>query len=400
MFPLDLALLIGKAGSTLVLLLIGTAFGWVLESAGFGDSRRLAGQFYFKDLAVLRVMFTAIVSAMLLIFWATALGWLSYEDVWVNPTYWWPGIVGGLVMGVGFILGGYCPGTSLVSLATFKFDGLFFVLGALVGITVFGETADGIAGFANSGSAGRLTLPELAGVDAGWVALAVVLMALGMFWGANRLKDWSTGEAEPRTRLAVAGPWLLLAAAAGLVLVGQPDWRERWAGLEQAQAQLRERRVQIQPAELAFLMQNPTINLQVLDVRGEADYNLFHLRGAVRLEATGLERLVHSGLPEGAVLVLTGNGEERAMEVWRELQARRVPNVYLLEGGLNAWLARYGDNLQARPGAGADEARWILPVALGERWPAAWPNPHHAARPEFESKVKLTGGGKKSGGCG
>ncbi len=399
MFPLDLPLLLGKTGSTLSLLLIGAAFGWVLESAGFGDSRRLAGQFYFRDLAVLRVMFTAIVSAMLLIFWASALGWISYADIWVNPTYWWPGIVGGLVMGVGFILGGYCPGTSLVSLATFKLDGLFFVLGALVGIALFGETADRIADFANSGFVGRLTLQDLAGVDAGWVTVAVVLMALGMFWGANRLKEWTTGQPETRTRLAAWGPWLLVAAAVGLVVVGQPSWSERWQQMDKAQAQLQDRQVQIQAAELATLMQDPTLNLQVLDVRGEADYNLFHLRGALRLDPQRIAELAHGGSPEGAVWVLTGNGEERATRVWQELQALRVPNVYLLEGGLNRWLALFGDSLQTRP-AGPDELAWRFPRALGERQPAAWPDLHHMVLPVYEHRVKLGSGGHKSGGCG
>jgi len=399
MFPLELTPLLGTTVNTLILLLIGAAFGWVLESAGFGDSRRLAGQFYFRDLAVLRVMFTAIVSAMLLIFWASALGWLSYEDLWVNPTYWWPGIVGGLVMGVGFILGGYCPGTSLVSLATFKLDGLCFVLGALLGVTAFGETADRIAAFANSGFAGRLTLPDVAGVDAGWVTVAVVLMALGMFWGANRLKEMVTGQVEARTRLAAWGPWLLLAAAAGLVLVGQPDWRERWERLHQAQALLKGRQVQIQAAELATLMQDPTIDLRLLDVRGEADYNLFHLRGALRLEEQVLETLARGGLPAGAVLVLTGNGEERATKVWQQLQALRVPNVYLLEGGLNRWLSVFGDSLAARP-AGPDELAWRFSAALGERHAAAWPDLHQRELPPFERKVKLGAAGHKSGGCG
>ena len=115
-------------------------FGAILEMAGFGDSRKLAAQFYFKDMTVLKVMFTGIVVAAVLIFLSSSLGLLDYDRLWVNPTYLYPGIVGGLIMGVGFIVGGFCPGTSLVAASTLKLDGIFFVLGGLFGVWAFGES--------------------------------------------------------------------------------------------------------------------------------------------------------------------------------------------------------------------------------------------------------------------
>jgi len=106
-FPINIVDAFGKTGAYLVFLLIGFLFGYVLEIAGFGKSNKLAAQFYFKEMTVLKVMFTAIVVAMVGIFLASALGMLDYKLVWVNPTYLWPGIVGGLIMGVGFIIGGF-----------------------------------------------------------------------------------------------------------------------------------------------------------------------------------------------------------------------------------------------------------------------------------------------------
>ena len=106
-FPLALEPLLGKAGMYLVFLAIGFGFGYVLESSGFNHSPTLAAQFYFKDLRVFKVFFTAIVTAMLMIFGAAAIGLLDYNLIWVNPTYLWSGIIGGLIMGVGFILGGF-----------------------------------------------------------------------------------------------------------------------------------------------------------------------------------------------------------------------------------------------------------------------------------------------------
>jgi len=181
MAPFDLTILLGTTGSFLFYLLIGFAFGFILESSGFGDARLLAAQFYFKDLRVLKVMFTAILVAMLLVFWSSALGLLDYDDVWVNPTYLWPGILGGIIMGVGFILGGYCPGTSLVSMATLKLDGIFFFTGLVAGVFAFGETVDLFNGFWNSGFMGRFTLSELLNLEIGIVVFLVVVTALLMF---------------------------------------------------------------------------------------------------------------------------------------------------------------------------------------------------------------------------
>src|SRR5512137_223260 len=190
-FPLPSLLAVSAENpwSYLVFLLIGFAFGFVLESSGFGNSKKLAAQFYFKDLTVLKVMFTAIITAMVLIFLSSAIGILNFNLVYVPETHLWPGIVGALIMGVGFIVGGFCPGTSLVSASTFKVDGIVFVLGALVGVWAFGETVQPIwSWWNNSGYYGRLTLMDVFKLPTGVVVLLVVLMALFMFWGGEKLE--------------------------------------------------------------------------------------------------------------------------------------------------------------------------------------------------------------------
>jgi hypothetical protein len=196
MAPYDLVASLGVTGSYLIYLAIGFAFGFILESSGFGDSRRLAGQFYCPELAVVKVMFTAIVVAMILIFWATALGLLDYNEIWVAPTYLWPGIAGGVIMGIGFILGGYCPGTSVVSVATLKIDGMFFFLGHIVGVLFFAETVGFFTTFWNSGYFGHFTLPELLRLETGVVAVLVVCLALAMFLGFGWLRSAIYGKAE------------------------------------------------------------------------------------------------------------------------------------------------------------------------------------------------------------
>ncbi|MGB5892505.1 MAG: YeeE/YedE thiosulfate transporter family protein, partial [Thermoanaerobaculia bacterium] len=242
-FPLPLADIFGHWGSYAVYLVIGIAFGAVLEMAGFGNSRKLAAQFYFQDLTVLKVMFTGIIVAMVLVFAATAVGLLDYNLLWVNPTYLWPGIVGGLIMGAGFIIGGFCPGTSLVAMATLKKDGLFFVLGVLAGIFLFGETVDQFAIFWNSSYMGRFTLPELFGLPTGVVVLLVVLMALVMFWGGEKLEQHFGGKdpkKAPKWRYAAAG--MLIAGAFALIFIGQPTFSDRWAAVAEEKNALLENR--------------------------------------------------------------------------------------------------------------------------------------------------------------
>lgn len=107
MAPYDLVSIAGSAGSVAVYVAIGFGFGFALERAGFGNSKKLAAQFYLHDMTVLKVMFTAIVVAMLLLFWTSALMLLDMGRVFVNPTYLWSGILGGLLLGIGFVVGGY-----------------------------------------------------------------------------------------------------------------------------------------------------------------------------------------------------------------------------------------------------------------------------------------------------
>ena len=93
-----------------------------------------------------------------------------------------------LLLGVGFVVGGYCPGTSIVALSTGRLDAVAFLAGITVGIFVFGELYPALESFVNADALGRVTLPEFFGLDTGKVVFAVVLMALLGFWGSSVLE--------------------------------------------------------------------------------------------------------------------------------------------------------------------------------------------------------------------
>ena len=180
--------LFGDEASLLVALAIGIGFGFFLERAGFGSARKLVAQFYLTDLAVFKVMFTAIVTAMLGV---TYLGWMGILDlslVYLVPTYWAAQVVGGLLLGVGFVVGGYCPGTSVAAVATGKVDGLAYVLGIVAGTVTFAALFPLLRGLYLAGSAGARTLPQIFHLPYGLVVFGVVLMALAGFYGAGLLE--------------------------------------------------------------------------------------------------------------------------------------------------------------------------------------------------------------------
>ncbi len=411
MAPFDLVALLGVTGSYLVYLAIGFAFGFILESAGFGDARRLAAQFYFSELTVLKVMFTAIIVAMTLIFLTTALGLLDYDEVWVNPTYLWPGIVGGLIMGVGFIIGGYCPGTSLVSMATLKVDGAFFVLGVIAGVLLFGDTVEYYNDFWHSGYMGRFTVPELFGLDTGAVVLLLVLMALAMFWGFGLISRLIYGEPEDRSPLGLrmVAAFMLLLISSLLLFNEQPGPERKWELLaDEYTPRLDQRTVYIDPAELLHLMNDEYIDLVIFDVRKEQDWNQFHLVDAERvpLQQLAAQRDRILSLPENGVVVLVSNDEMLATRAWKQLMAIAKPNAYILEGGINHWLNIYGVSHEEVDDHGAaslatqdGRIRHPFKLALGARHAAARPDEHHAPQREYTPKVKLLKKVAKAGGC-
>lgn len=159
---------------------IGIAFGFALERAGLGSAKKLIGQFYLTDFTVLKVMFSAIVTAMLGAFWLSRLGIVDLSSVFVPRTWLLPQLAGGLIFGIGFVVAGLCPGTSCVAAATGRGDGLAVVAGIFAGVLVAPQY--------DATPRGAWTLPDLLHVPYGVVVFAVVLMALAAFAAAERIE--------------------------------------------------------------------------------------------------------------------------------------------------------------------------------------------------------------------
>lgn len=181
----------GAVGLTGVLVsapLIGFAFGWCLERGGLGSARKLTGQFYLTDLTVFKVMFSALVTAMLGAFWLDRLGVLDLGLVYLPDTFVVPQAIGGLLFGAGFLVGGLCPGTACVAAAAGKLDGLAVIAGMLFGIALFNAVFDWIRPLVESTALGAVTFTQLVGVPRAAGVLAVTAAALAGFALAARIE--------------------------------------------------------------------------------------------------------------------------------------------------------------------------------------------------------------------
>lgn len=174
---------IGEGWDFVLAILIGIAFGFILEASGFSSSRNLAGVFYGYNFVVLRVFFTALIVAMVGLMYFDYVGWLDLTKIFILPTYLTPMIVGGVIMGVGFVVGGFCPGTSFTGIAIGKLDALFFTIGLYVGIFGFSLAYPLFGKFFDSGAMGNVTLTDVTGIPAPYFALAFTVVALAAFWG-------------------------------------------------------------------------------------------------------------------------------------------------------------------------------------------------------------------------
>ncbi|MFH0842462.1 MAG: YeeE/YedE thiosulfate transporter family protein [Bacteroidota bacterium] len=183
--PLVINEIISENTNLFLAFIIGIGFGFVLEQSGFSSSRKLAGVFYGYDTVVLKVFFTAAITAMLGLLFFSLFGWIDLNLIYINPTFLTSAIVGGIVMGAGFIMGGFCPGTSFCGAAIGKIDALVFIGGLFLGVFIFGIGYDLWDEMYLAKNLGTPKISESLGISDGVFGFILIIIALGMFFVAE-----------------------------------------------------------------------------------------------------------------------------------------------------------------------------------------------------------------------
>ena len=378
----------------LTAVVLGFLFGFSLERGGFGNARKLAGQFYLHDMTVFKVMFTAILVAMVGLYTLAGIGWVDMARLWVNPTFMWAQVVGGFVLGMGFIMSGLCPGTSVVSAASGRWDGVVTIAGIFIGTAIFTVAIDlfpALESLYTSGSMGVSVLPELFGMPTLPFVFVIVLLAATAFVGAEAVEEIFSGRHDeveltprgvPLAKFGVAATLsLALVVGLGLRPGPTPESELRVIGGEPIPAlTLAERLIAEDP------------DLMVVDLRPEAEDRV---PGAypVTPDSSALPVLAGADAATDVVIVDPTGALDVVPAGWPE-----APSYRVIRGGWAAWEAEV--LTPAAPGSttAAELERVRYQNGISAYFSGATATPQVVAPPPA---IPTGGGGgkPKRGGC-
>ena len=117
-------------------IILGLLFGFALQRVGANNPQNIINMLRLKDFHLMKAIFFAIGISSTLLFLLMAVGVIDAGNLSVKSSYIGV-IVGGALLGLGFAVAGYCPGTGLTALADGRKDALFFIGGGLLGALIY-----------------------------------------------------------------------------------------------------------------------------------------------------------------------------------------------------------------------------------------------------------------------
>lgn len=330
--------IIGNELNLIVALLIGIAFGFILEQAGFSTSKKLVGLFYGYDFTVLRVFFTAGLTAMIGVIAFGHFGILDTNLIYVNPTFIWSALTGGLIMGLGFVVGGFCPGTSICAAAIGKIDAMIFIAGSLIGIFIFAEGYPLFEGFYKSGFWGSPQMFKTLGMSQAVFAVILTVVAVATFILTTLVETKVNGKSNPelvpaRLYFGIAAATVVISFSAFLLPERQPDIINRASDSELLKSFTPGK---MTADEFAFRIIDGDKKMQIIDLRTNEEYTQMNFPNSVNLNFDHLfgKDAAKIFSKKNAVYVFIADREEtetKAAYISKELG---YENIFILSEGL------------------------------------------------------------------
>ncbi len=321
-----------------IAILIGIAFGFILEQAGFSSSKKLVGLFYGYDFTVLRVFFTAGITAMFGVILLGHFGLLDINIIYINPTYLWSAIVGGLIMGLGFVIGGFCPGTSVCAASIGKKDAMIFIIGLIIGSFVFSEMYPVLEGLYKAEFWGNVRIFESLGVSQGLVAFLFIFIAVLAFIITTLIEKRVNGELNPEFKntkfyysLAV------VVIIIGLFSFALPEKNSVILKNAENPEVISKTNFNVMSSdELAYRLMEDENSIQIFDLRSKEEFEKFSLPGAINITTDfllGKDGYKLLSLKSKKNIFISDNekDEKKAAYIAMDLGYKKI---FILEGGI------------------------------------------------------------------
>ncbi len=331
--------IIGNELNFVIAFFIGIAFGFILEQAGFSTSKKLVGLFYGYDFTVLRVFFTAGVTAMFGVIALSHFGLLDVNLIYVNPTFLWSAIIGGIIMGLGFVVGGFCPGTSFCAAAIGKIDAMVFIAGSFLGVLIFAEGYPIYESLYKAEAWGYVRIFDSMGMSEGLFAFLLTAVAVGAFWATTLIENKVNGKSNPEFKvgklyLGLTGIAIIMGFSAFFL----PDVRESYKNEVENLSYLNSLEIKtITSDELAYRLMEEDKSIQIIDLRSAIDFKDLSLPQSYSFTTNNLfEKYADRILPmKNKLNIFIADDELIARKNAAIALKLGYQNVKVLEGGFN-----------------------------------------------------------------
>lgn len=270
----------------IIALIAGIGFGFTLEQAGFSSTKKLVGLFYGYDFTVLKVFFTAGITAMIGVVLLAHFGLLDLSLIYINPTFLKSALVGGAIMGLGFIIGGFCPGTSVCAASIGKLDGLAFVFGSALGVMVFVEGYPLIEKIYLADAWGPVLINEKLGMSKLVFAFLLTAFAVIAFYVTRIIENRVNGVQSklPKEKVIIYSSAVGVAFLILMIIAVTPDSKTRLESRINHELQQKDvTSVMISPDKLANEIVNNYYKINIVDVRSPEAFKAYHLPFAINI---------------------------------------------------------------------------------------------------------------------
>lgn len=369
--------IIGNELNLVVALLIGIAFGFILEQAGFSTSKKLVGLFYGYDFTVLRVFFTAGLTAMIGVIALGHFGLLDLNLIFINPFYIWSAITGGIIMGLGFIIGGFCPGTSICAAAIGKVDAMIFIAGSFIGVFIFAEGYPVFEELYKSGFVGYPHVFESLGMSQALFAVLLTIIAVAAFIVTTLIEKRVNGKLNPEfTPVKLYYGLALITVVISLSAFLLPERQSDIISKASDGKILNSFKPELMSAdEFAFRIMDADRTLNVIDFRSAEEFKKMSFPNSVNMtdeNMFGKDAAMLFSKKNAAYVIIddTEENEKKSAYIASELG---YENVFILSEGLNGFREKIinfqkPDKIESRNDADVyrfrEKAKTVIPEIL------------------------------------